>query len=925
MKFLVFLLTLLSTSSLAFAQQGTLSGKIKDKTTGEAIIGATIAITGTGKGTVTDVDGNYNLTLDAGTYKVAVTYVAYKTQNIDNVKIQPGQKTNLNVTLEESSNALEAVTVVGAKQTNTEIALISDIKRSNVVVSGMSSEQITRSLDRDAAETVKRIPGVTVMNDKYIVIRGMAERYNTVMLNDAFTPSTEVDVKSFSFDLLPTSVIDRIMIYKSGSPELPGDFGGGVIKVYTKNLVNENSTTLGVSTSYRGNTTLQNFNSNNVGKTDMLGFDDGTRTLPGSFPKNINSGTTSQIVNLARTLPNSWNINQTKALPDLRLSLGINRRFDFKNIDFSNITAISYSNTRLHTSGTRTKYQNFNPDVQRSDKQFDYIDDLSSSNVRLGVVHNWSARINNNNRIEFRNLFNQLGTSQILNRTGVETFNGLDQRNYSLRYESRSMYSSQLQGTHSLPNEKTTLTWTGSYAYTNRNEPDYRRVRTQRPTGTDDPFLVAYKFTPSLADAGRFYSKLTESNIALNGQIEHKFVANDSLTGNSPTIKAGFYAEQKNRDFSARYFSYSPASPSEFNTSITALPLDQVFAVENINTTNGWTITEGTNPSDTYKATNQYLAGFISGVLPIGQRFISSGGVRVEHNVQRLRSTVNVDKPVTRILPSVNLSYNFNQRSLLRLGSSISLNRPEFRELAPFTYFDFENLWEIKGNPNLKTAQIYNADLRYEFYPNPTEIISFGVFGKYFVNSIERYFENTNIGNSISFQNSDRASNYGVETEIRKSLLNYSSSKFIQNLSLVLNASLIKSQVEFKDEADGLMKTRALTGQSPYIVNTGIYYQDNAKGLQFNLLYNVVGKRIFVIGSYQNPTIYEMPRNIIDLSFTKSLGQHFELKGGIQDILNQKIRLIQDSDYNNKITEVDEAVQTVRRGSYSTIGISYKF
>jgi outer membrane receptor protein involved in Fe transport len=262
-------------------------------------------------------------------------------------------------------------------------------------------------------------------------------------------------------------------------------------------------------------------------------------------------------------------------------------------------------------------------------------------------------------------------------------------------------------------------------------------------------------------------------------------------------------------------------------------------------------------------------------------------------------------------------------RSLLRFGTGMSLNRPEFRELALFSYYDFENLWELKGNPNLKTASIYNVDLRYEFYPNPTELVSFGVFGKYFQNSIEREFENTNIGNSLTYVNAGKATNYGIETEVRKSLLDLSSAKFIQNLSVVLNGSLIKSSVSMVN-ARGEVTNRALTGQSPYIVNTGFYYEDDTKGLQATLLYNVIGPRIYAVGSFQNPTVFEMPRHVLDLSFTKRFGPRLEMKAGIQDILNQSRRLIQDSNEDHKITGIDETVQAIRRGSYSTFGLSYK-
>jgi len=934
MKSLFLFLTLLGVSFYGHAQTGTLTGKIKDKLTGEPIIGATIAVVGTSKGASSDFNGDYTIPLDPGTYKVSISYVSYKTQTQENVKITAGQSTTLAINLETSATELSAVTVTGARQTNTEVSLIKEIKNSNVVVSGMSAEQITRTQDRDASETVRRIPGVTVVNNRFIVIRGMAERYNTVMLNDAFTPSTEPDVKSFSFDLLPTSVIDRILIYKSGSAELPGDFGGGVIKVYTKNVANENSTSFGISTSYRGNTTFNSFNNYSGSNTDFLGFDNGTRQLPGAFPANLNTVQSGdQLTNLGRTLPNIWQSTQTNALPDLRLAFGLSRVFDVKDVQISNITALSYSNTRSRTSGTRRRYDD---EVNgESPLNYDFVDDLSTTSSRIGLVHNWSARLNPNNKIEFRNLFNQLGSSDALFRSGVEYPVAQDQRNYALRYESRSIYAGQFQGTHDINNQKTNITWNGGYTYTNRNEPDYRRIRTIRNLNTEDPFLISYKFSPSLNEAGRFYSKLNEHGFSLNSKIEHSFYKVDSLAENAPKIRAGFYAERRNRDFSSRFFSYSPANINEFDSDLLTQPLDQAFAPENVNRSTGWEIIEGTQPENSYVANNTYLAGFVGADVHLGDRLLASGGLRLEYNSQQLRLTEDsplaVDRPITRLLPSLNLTYNFNQRSLLRFGSSMSLNRPEFRELAPFTYYDFINLWIIRGNPDLTTATIYNTDLRYEFYPTPSEMISFGVFGKYFQNSIERYFENVPAQNQLSFRNSDNAYNYGIETEIRKSLVDLSASSFIQKLTLVLNASLIKSEVKTTvyDEATGLVNNverRPLTGQAPYIVNAGVYYQDDERKLQVNVLYNVVGTRIYAVGlEGVIPTVYEMPRNVVDVSLTKGIGEHFEFRAGISDLLNQKFRLLQDSDYNNKIENNDDAVQELRRGSYSTVGISYKF
>src|SRR5688572_13580379 len=301
---LLLLLAFFSITLSGFAQvQGTLAGRVLDKNTKEPVIGAVVYITGSTKGASTDVDGNYSIKADPGIYKIAVTYVSYKQTNLENIKADAGKTTTLNINIEEDSKQLNAVTIVGTRQTNTEMSLITELKKSEIVANGISGEQISKSLDRDAAETVKRIPGVTVMNNRYIYIRGLSERYNTVMLNDALTPSTEVDVKAFSFDILPSSVIDRIMIYKGGSPELPGEFGGGVIKVYTKNFADANETSINISSGYRAGTTFNDFSSYKGSKTDFLGFDNGFRALPTSFPTNLNKVSSENLQILGKQLP----------------------------------------------------------------------------------------------------------------------------------------------------------------------------------------------------------------------------------------------------------------------------------------------------------------------------------------------------------------------------------------------------------------------------------------------------------------------------------------------------------------------------------------------------------------------------------------------------------------------------------------------
>ncbi|MHA6246477.1 TonB-dependent receptor [Pontibacter sp. CAU 1760] len=930
MKSFLTILAILVTTAYSFAQQGAIKGKVTDKVSGEEIIGAVVFIKGTSKGTTTDYEGNFVLPMEAGSHTLSVTFLSYKPFEKAGVVVSGGQPTTLNVQLEENTTQIQTVEIVGTRQTNTEMAVLANMRASEVVVSGVAGEQIAKSMDRDAAETVKRIPGVTVLNDKYVVIRGMNQRYNTVLLNDALTPSTEPDQKAFSFDILPTSVIDRIMIYKNGSPELPGEFGGGVIKIYTKNVVSEDQTSIGVSGSYRAGTTFAKVLADSKSRTDFLGFDNGKRQLPAGLATHANA--TGEVPQKGQLFPNNWAPLAATATPDLRMSLGINRRFDLGNLRLSTVSAASYSNTQTTTEGTRNAYGAFNSELGRSEQQMAYHDNVYTNNVRVGLISNWAARLNNDNKLEFRNLFNQLGSNEVLERKGVDYTNDAQlQKNYSLRYESRTIYSGQLQGTHDFNDYNTTVTWTGGYNYTNRNEPDYRRFRTADDAG-NGTYRLLYQPIPTLRDAGRFYSDLNEHGMMANGQIEHRFTTADTTAENTPKLRAGFYAERKSRDYTSRFFSFAPANNSMFDQNIPYLPIGEVFSSENINNTTGWKLLEDSNPQNNYQAYNTYLAGFVGGATGITTDLSVSGGVRVEYNNQELAALgfdgrpLNRSNPVLSVLPSANFTYDLTARAKLRAGGSMSVNRPEFREIAPAPYFDFVNLLEVVGNPDLEVATIYNGDARYEFYPNPTEILSIGAFYKHFNKPIETVFENTSGGNTITFENARNAASYGLEAEIRKSLLDVSASPFVQNLTLVLNAALVKSEVTLTDDRARYQPgTRQMVGQSPYVVNTGVYYQDDDRKLQVNVLYNVIGTRIFAAGSNLRQAIYEMPRHQIDLSLTKGIGEHFELKAGIQDLLNQKTRLIQDSNDDKKITEVDESFRAFRKGQYSTVGMTYKF
>ncbi|WP_373513800.1 carboxypeptidase-like regulatory domain-containing protein [Persicitalea sp.] len=930
-------LLLVCVTTLAFAQTGSIKGTLLDAKGKEAIIGGSIVLKGTTPpvGTSTDIEGSFELrNVPTGKHTVVMSYVSYKPKEVE-VTVYPNQAVVINSTLEEDVATLAEVKIVGQRATFTDVSVITEIKQAEQIAVGISAQQIQKSQDRDASQVIRRVPGVSIQDDRFVIIRGLNERYNTVMLNDAITPSTEVDVKSFSFDLIPSSAIDRMMIYKTGAPELPGEFAGGVIKIFTKTVPDENGLTVGISSSYRAGTTFQKVLNDQGFAGDMFGFGAAARKLPNSFPttntllsENRPSAASFQAF---RNLPDFYNAENVTVNPDLRLSVGYNNKMSLGDKTLTTFNNLSYTNANQVLYRTQNRYLAFSPSAGKSEVLTAYGDQFYGNNVRLGAMSNWGLILNPNNKIEFRNLFNQISSKETTFRQGYSTENGREVENFAFRYEAKSIYTGQLSGTHDL-SDATTVKWTGAFGYTHREEPDFRRFVSSRNIGSDGPFTV--EIVPganaSLTRGARFYSTLNEYTSSLRADIEHRvrrkgYADNDKM---DIKLRAGAYGEYKDRTFQARWFNLT--NPGGVSQEILNQPFDGLFSPSTIAADKLY-YGERTNFDDRYDAQSVLAAGYVGVYYPITPKFNTSLGFRAEFNRQTLQSQlrgsgndVDVDNPIFRPLPSVNLTYNLTDKSLFRLAYGMTLNRPEFRELAPFVYYDFGFDVSRIGNPDLKTPTIQNADFRYEFYPSDGEVISLAGFYKHFRNPIETKVRYAGSGVMFTVDNAEQAYALGAELEIRKSLKSLTTSGFVDNLTLLLNASLIKSQVT--TGFAGQDNNRPLQGQSPYLVNTGIYYNNVNRGWQVNVLYNVIGERIFLVGDQEvQPTVYEMPRNVIDLNIIKTLGEHLQLKIGVQDLLNQPFRMIQDSNLDQKITDVDETYQKYRPGTYSTVGLSYKF
>jgi TonB-dependent receptor len=911
--------------------QGTIAGVVLDQKTSEPIIGANVVLQGTQTGSATDIDGKFLIAnVPNGTYNLQISSITYKTHTIPDVIVESGKRITIDVMMLEDVSELAEIVVSGTRQIDNDFSLISAIRESKLVVSGVSAEIIARSPDRDAAEVVKRVPGVSIMSGKFVVIRGLSERYNVTMLHNAYAPSMEADKRSFAFDIIPTGQIDQMLVFKSPSPELPGDFAGGLVKITTKGIPDENSLSVSYSTGYRSGTSLGDFSQTGRTGLQWFGFNEGTNDLPSGFPKNLNSVTSDEKINKAgRALNNDWVPQNTQAFLDQSASISGSFKTRIRKIQIGNITAINWSNSRIRYNVDRRDFNEFQGTL---DPTYMYNDDQNTQQTKLGALFNWGFRINENHSVELKNLFNQIYQSQFINRTGTNIQDGWNARFGAISDVYRGIYSGQLLGKHKIREGKTNFNWLVGYNNSNRNVPDMRRYRRDLDTQTGKETNFLPTGAVQTFYLGRIFMDLKESGYNASAGIDHTFEISKNFL---PVLSAGFYYEQKERDFSARNLGY--VVPLGYDRSLDELPIDQLFKRSNINMQDGLRLDEQTNATDSYMSSNTLQAYYTSLSLPLGKINVS-GGVRVEQNTQQLRSTSSeneIPKPqVRRILSSANVSYNLSDEMLVRATYGQTLNRPEFRELANFAYYDFENNWVTKGNPNLRTAKVQNFDVRWEWYPSKAEMVTVGGFYKQFEDAIELYITpGSGSVRTFEYINAQSANVYGVEVDMRKSLSSVFQSGLFSKFSVLFNAAFIRSAVQVQTRSGFDLPERPLMGQSPYVVNAGLYYNDDDRDLQIAALYNVAGRRLFAVGGYtdtnppqiQDEDIYEMPRNVLDFSISKTFHERFQMKLNISDILNQKYMLLQDADHDEKFeVSRDQILQSNRFGTLFTLGLSYK-
>jgi TonB-dependent receptor len=879
-----------SWSFLLHAQTGVVAGIVSDKKTGESIIGANVSIENSTAGAVTDLDGRFRIEgVGEGSCSVRISYLSYTTQTVP-VRVVAGGSVEIEVAMVESVQALAEVSVVGVRRMNTEMGILQAERAALNVVSGVSSQQITRTQDRDASEVMKRIPGISILDNRFIVARGLAQRYNNVWINDNPVPSSEADSRSFSFDMIPSGQIENILIAKSPAPELPADFSGGFVRVATKNMPSENALQLTYGWSVNTGTHFHAFRQAGGSATDFLGFDSGRRGLRDGVPsQRFDNNDAALVTAITRNgFNNDWGVRSRQALPDQRFSLMINRYKALRRSRLGLAAALNYSYTSLaYQDMTNARFGVYNKNDDVPVCLYSYTDDQYTTTAKVGGLLNLTW-MNAKHRLEFRNLFNQLGRDRFTFRDGWRNVSAKYlQQKEEYFYNSRGSYTGQVSGHHTLA-AASEVDWTAGYAYANKHQPDRRQI--EREEETADPRYNG-RFYIDHNDIARDFNRLDEHLYSFIANYRHEL----AFGAFAPTFRAGMYAEARDRRYDTRYFLYRLYKQNlpegfQYLDPATEILQPEYFAADRLY------VYDSSDRTNNYTGSGSMAGGYAALNLPLGKLNVYAG-LRYENNRMALTNYVTIasDERETHryrqsdFFPSINAAYRFNGVHLLRMAYGKSINRQEFREVSPSTYYDFDLFSYVRGNKDLLPAYIHNADVRYEIYPSAGELISLAVFYKRFTHPIEWTYIDAGGTYTFTFENAERANNYGLELDVKKRL------DFIglPQFSLTFNGAVIDSRVVFG--ANSIEHDRPMQGQSPYIVNTGLFYQTDR--LTAGLMYNTIGKRIVGIGRSLNnngggidndvPDMYEMARHVVDLSLGYRFGSRIELSAGLRDLLAQ--------------------------------------
>lgn len=929
MKHFYALLFLILTQTI-FSQGGIISGIVIDESNGTTLPGVNITVKGLKKSISSDSEGKFIFrNIPVGIYEIDVSSIGYQSKVVTEINVIVNETTDINITLFPQKNVLDEVVITRTRaKSETVKSLLIAQKNSANVSDGISAETIKRTPDKNTSDVLKRISGASIQDNRFVIIRGLNDRYNAAFLNGAPLPSSEPDRKAFSFDIFPSNMLDNLVITKTATPDLPGDFAGGVVQINTKSVPDKDFQTITVGTGYNTITTGRNQRTYKGSATDWLGFDNGTRDLPSTIPNTEVFSTLSfqERIEVAKSFKSDWNINNSRFSPNSSFQYSIGHHFDFKEKVLGVLFSVTNNRSFSYNETLRNDYDN--PQGSEAIQTETFNDRNYSEQVLTAALANFSIKFNENHSISLKNIFSINSTDLVVERSGQNDIPDPRLTVSDVRwFTSNRIYSGQLNGEHYFSKPKIKLNWTGFYSDIKRDIPNLRRniysIADPNSTNPVDQIPIAIIATNNGGPdngGGMFFSENLEFITGGKIDLSKKFTLGENFNSE---FKIGGFLQARERDFFARQLQYNKLTQGggSFDDSLLELPNATIFNLENMGqlspTRNGFTLFDFTKFTDSYRATSKLNAGYFMFDNRY-KKFRLIWGARLENFTQTLDARLTeidflaLNKKENAFLPSANLIFAITSKQNLRVSYSKTVNRPEYRELAPFGFYDFTTQFFTQGNPDLKIAQIKNFDLRYEFYPGKGQLFSVSYFRKDFINPIEIKQEINN--KTVTYENAKSAINSGIELEFRtllSSIFTTENTTVFDDITLFANTAIIKSTVDITNfESANTPTSVPLQGQSPFVVNVGLQYLNKENGWSISTNLNRVGNRIAIAGNEFNPAIWEKGRTLIDFQIAKNLLKNkIELKLNVQNILAQD-QIFYQNDY----------LKSTRYGTFETLG-----
>ena len=885
----VFFFILLLVLSTMTAMAGNIKGTVLDKQTKEPLTGATIQITGTALGVVADIDGNYTLNVNDGTYTITVKYIGYKDILLNSIKVKA--ETLLNFEMESDAQALGEVSVVAKKNLEGERALQMERQKATLAIENLGAKEMSIKGISNVEEGVKKITGISIASAGQLIVRGLGDRYSTTTLNGLPIASPNPDNKLIPLDIFPASTVQNITVSKVYDASAFADYSGAHIDISTKENVGSDFLSISFNAGGKFNTLGKDFY--------RMDRDGSLFKTPSLDQKLIDMSLTDfeEYARHNRLFNTSFQVSKKTALPEFGGNIGFGKRFTLGGNEVSVLGSIGVSNDlqTMDNASIRTLEATGN-----TLNEFNY--DSYSNELKIAALGNLGYSFRTSDHIGYTFFYARNAIDTYMSREGVdyEDHHLIGSNNVTHIY---SLQNHQVNGKHYF-GKQWDLNWSGSYSKTSSDEPDRRQVMFIR----EDDQIKLFKLNRQ--ETMRYFGSLNEDEWVGDLTASYRF-------GDNNKLQAGFTYKDKNRDYMGTRFYYNL---NKLNPTITDIyDTDSFLNMENVE--NGSiTIDRKKQPKDSYTAGNSIYAGYIATeYYPVAPLLVNLG-VRYEISKQWVdyytdggkaeRSELNKND----LFPSLNMKYQMNEKNSLRFAFSRTVTRPSFIEMAPFLYQESYGSAQIRGNADLQNGYNYNIDLRYELFEKNGDMLSITAYYKHLKAPIERV-QTLSGGSAVhSFRNADNGMATGVEIEFRKEI--------VKDLRFGVNGSYMYTNVKLPEGGAYTNSQRALQGASPYLANADLTYSpafSNDRQLSVALLYNLQGPRIHSVGISGLGDIKQQPVHTLNFTGSYRFNRRFALKLQVNDLLNQDILFKQEVPTTGDKVEVE----CFRKGTGFEVGFSY--